>query len=64
MRHDLETQCNIWDVQEQLLQAQSNKVLDYKLKVIRDQYIEQNIKTKAMVHVPPKIKKNKKCIIL
>ena len=45
----VEKQLNIWSVQEQLDELSRHKELDYKLKVLRDQYLDQMMREKTMV---------------
>lgn len=45
----VEKQLNIWSIQEELAERSMHKELDYRLKVIRDQYTDQMIKEKIMV---------------
>lgn len=64
MYKTLEKQHNVWAVQEQLSNLQSQKLLDFNLKVLRDQYINQLISEKSMDRPKFKNVKNKKCNIL
>jgi hypothetical protein len=69
-----EKQFNIWSVQDQLSTLSSQKQLDFKLKVYRDQYIQQLLINKKMdesnhnlfnTKEKLKVKKiHKKCTIL
>ena len=64
MYKTLEKQHNVWTIQEQLSSSQTQKLLDFNLKVLRDQYINQLIIENSMVQSPKNLKKSKKCSIL